>query len=195
MENTLIACNGIEIYQSDIDILCDEYMSMLSSDEAIHKSYGFTGLLEFLYKRCICNIVTKNGRGYDYHVLDNVFYNVYIPLCAKYSMPPSIIQFCTLVKIDSNYLSSVRRGTYDNGSKVSQGNKETVQKWLDTCEAGLLSRAVGDNSIGAIFALKANYGYKEASTVTVEQVTQVHDTAEQIAARHSGATLPERPEL
>lgn len=195
MENTLIACNGIEIYQSDIDILCDEYMSMLSSEEAIHKTYGFTGLLEYLYKRCICNIVTKNGRGYDYHVLDNVFYNVYIPLCAKYSMPPSIIQFCTLVKIDSSYMSEVKRGVYDGGAKVSNDNTLAVKKWYDTCEAGLLSRAVGDNSIGAIFALKANYGYKETSAITVEQVTQVHDTAEQIAARHHGAALPERPDL
>lgn len=193
MENTLIAYNGIEVYKSDIDLLCDEYVETLGNPEIVYKSYGFSGLLEYIYSHCLKNIVISQS-PYDYDVLNDIFYNVYVPLSSRYGNTPTIVQFCSMLKIDNHILGNAKKGVYDGG-KVNNKVQSTVKNWFNTCEAGLLGRAVSENGVGAIFALKANYGYREASTVTVEQVTQAHDTAEQIAARHHGAMLPERPDL
>ena len=47
-----------------------------------------------------------------------------------------------------------------------------------------------------IFALKANFGYRDNQTITLESPSMIpHETAEQIAAKHASAMLPEKPEI
>jgi hypothetical protein len=47
-----------------------------------------------------------------------------------------------------------------------------------------------------MFALKALYGYRDNTTLTIENGSaQQHETAEQIAARHKGAQLPTKPDI
>ena len=40
-----------------------------------------------------------------------------------------------------------------------------AKKWLDECESALYDDAISNNSIGSIFALKANFGYKEGLVI------------------------------
>ena len=80
-ENSILAkYNNIEIYQSDIDLYCQEYIDNLPDEQLIYKTPTFTGLLEYLYRKVIKNVVIKDYSGYDYNLLDNIFYNIYIPL-------------------------------------------------------------------------------------------------------------------
>ena len=197
-ENSILAkYNNIEIYQSDIDLYCQEYIDNLPDEQLIYKTPTFTGLLEYLYRKVIKNVVIKDYSGYDYNVLDNIFYNIYIPLTAKYGFTPSIIQFCTLVKIDNSNLTDVKNGLRrKDNTTVNQNSQQKVKKWYSTCESALFSRAVDTNSIGSIFALKSVYQYNDSQTIRIEQdITPTHESAAEISARYASASLPEKPQL
>lgn len=195
--SVLVSYNGIEVYPDDIAILCDEYINNLPNPEIIYKSAGFCGLLEYIYSRKLKHVViNKPGKGYDFTVLDNIFYNIYLPLCYRYNITPTVIQFTALARIDNTHLGDIKNGVYSsNGSRVNPAHMRTVKNWFNACESALLGRAVNDNGIGAIFALKANYGYRETAPSQEPQAIEAHESAEQIAARHSAARLPEKPIL
>ena len=197
-DNSILAkYNDIEIYQSDIDLYCQEYIDNLPDEQLIYKTPTFTGLLEYLYRKVIKNIVVKDYTGYDYNVLDNIFYNIYIPLTGKYGFTPTVIQFCTLVKIDNANISDIKNGVYrTSGIEAKKEKTQTVKRWYNTCESALLSRAVDNNSIGSIFALKSVYQYNDSQTIRIEQdTTPTHESAAEISARYASASLPEKPQL
>ena len=130
--------------------------------------------------------------------MDSIFYNIYIDLCSRYNIVPSIIQFCVFCNIDNAALSDIKAGIWKNtesGYKVNSVTSQTVKKWYSTCESMLLSKATNENGIGAIFALKANYGYVERGQEPpqLDQVTQ--STPEQIQERYKDAKRPELPSL
>lgn len=199
MDNSIIAYNGTEIYQSDIDQLCDEYIDTLPVPDMIYKTAVFNGLLDYIYKRLLKNIIkTDNGKtnsGYDFKLLDDIFYGIYLPLTYKYNKTATVLQFCCLCHIANSNLTDIRKGVYRNrGTAVNTASTQTVQKWFEVCESALYNRAIEDNSIGAIFGLKANYGYRDSQVITVETPSQIpHETAEQIAAKYANAMLPEKP--
>jgi hypothetical protein len=43
-----------------------------------------------------------------------------------------------------------------------------VRKWYNVCKAATITRAIDDNSIGAIFASKAAYGLSETPQAAIE---------------------------
>ena len=197
-DNSILAqYNNIQIYQSDIDLYCQEYIDNLPDEQLIYKTPTFTGLLEYLYRKVIKNIVVKSYSGYDFKVLDNIFYNIYIPLTGKYGFTPTVIQFCTLVKIDNANISDIKNGVYrTSGIEAKKEKTQVVKKWYNTCESALLSRAVDTNSIGSIFALKSVYQYNDSQTIRIEQdTTPSHESAAEISARYASASLPEKPQL
>lgn len=197
-DNSILAqYNNIQIYQSDIDLYCQEYIDNLPDEQLIYKTPTFTGLLEYLYRKVIKNIVVKSYSGYDFKVLDNIFYNIYIPLTGKYGFTPTVIQFCTLVKIDNANISDIKNGVYrTSGIEAKKEKTQVVKKWYNTCESALLSRAVDTNSIGSIFALKSVYQYNDSQTIRIEQdTTPTHESAAEISARYASALLPEKPQL
>jgi len=197
-ENSILAqYNDIQIYQSDIDLYCQEYIDNLPDEQLIYKTPTFTGLLEYLYRKVIKNVVIKDYSGYNYNLLDNIFYNIYIPLTAKYGFTPSIIQFCTLVKIDNSNLTDVKNGLRrKDNTTVNKNSQQKVKKWYSTCESALFSRAVDTNSIGSIFALKSVYQYNDSQTIRIEQdTTPTHESAAEISARYASVSLPEKPQL
>ena len=69
-------------------------------------------------------------------------------------------------------------------------HSETVKKWLAECESALFDGAVEQNSIGCIFALKANYGYTETAPIPVINKAQVQ-SIEAIQAKYKPAELCE----
>ena len=197
-DNSILAqYNDIQIYQSDIDLYCQEYIDNLPDEQLIYKTPTFTGLLEYLYRKVIKNIVVKSYSGYDFKVLDNIFYNIYIPLTGKYGFTPTVIQFCTLVKIDNANISDIKNGVYrTSGIEAKKEKTQVVKKWYNTCESALLSRAVDTNSIGSIFALKSVYQYNDSQTIRIEQdTTPSHESAAEISATYASASLPEKPQL
>ena len=60
-----------------------------------------------------------------------------------------------MIGVDNNTISSWTSGEYRASHNL------TIEKWYKECEGSLLDGAIENNSIGCIFALKANYGYTE----------------------------------
>ena len=74
-------------------------------------------------------------------------------------------------------------------------HSQTVKKWLAECESSLVDGATERNSVGCIFALKANYGYTETpQRVEIVNGQQPEQIAADIAARHKIGQV-EKPEL
>lgn len=202
-DNVLISENGIEVYQSEIDILCDDYISSLPDPNMIYKSTVFSGMLNYIYKHKLKYVIEldKKNSGISeynnhYDFLDSIFYGIYIDLCTKYNIVPSIIQFSVLCDIANDTLTEIKNGVYSrNGSKVNENSCRTVRKWFATCESMLLGRAANENGIGAIFALKANYGYRDnVLPENPQPITTTQATPEMIEQRRA-ARIPEKPEL
>ena len=77
----------------------------------------------------------------------------------------------------------------------SSAHSQTVKKWLAECESSLVDGATERNSVGCIFALKANYGYTETpQRVEIVNGQQPEQIAADIAARHKIGQV-EKPEL
>lgn len=196
-EGTLITVNGIELYQSDIDVLCDEYIQSLPDQSMIYKSAVFAGMLDYIYKHVLKDITRSNDNHINFDALDEIFYNIYVPLCYRFDKVPTMLQFSVLVNVSNSNLTDVKNGIYrSNGSKVNSANTQKVKKWYDVCESALLGKAIGESSIGSIFALKAVFGYKEQQSIMIENQQQLaHETPEQIAAKYSDIERPEKPDL
>ena len=196
MDNTVLTYNGLEVYQSEIDVLCSEYISSLHDESMIYKSTVFSGMLNYIYRNKLKYII-PNTYNNDYALLDDIFNNIYIELCTRYNICPSIIQFCVLCNIDRGTISDINKGVYrDNGAKVNAETCHTVQKWYATCESMLLGKAQNESSIGAIFSLKANYKYRDNDIIqAVPLVSGNVQTPDEIAERYASYVLPDKPIL
>lgn len=196
-EGTLITVNGIELYQSDIDVLCDEYIKSLPDQSMIYKSAVFAGMLDYIYKHVLKDITRSDNNYIDFPVINEIFYNIYIPLCYRFDKVPTMLQFSVLVNVSNTHLTDIKNGTYRaDGSRVNRETNQMVKKWYDVCESALLGKAIGESSIGSIFALKAVFGYKEQQSIMIENQQQLaHETPEQIAAKYADIERPEKPQL
>jgi len=169
MDNVILTYENIELYKSEIDILCNDYISELNDENMIYKSTVFSGMLNHIYNNKLKFIIPDTYNN-NYALLDDIFHNVYIYLCSKYNICPSIIQFCVLCHIDRTTIAYIHKGVYSDGSKVKKITFDTIEKWYSTCESMLLSKAQNENSIGSIFALKANYKYRDNDSVQLLQI-------------------------
>lgn len=195
MDNVVLTYNDIELYQSEIDILCDEYINTLPDKTMIYKSTVFSGMLNYIYLNKL-KFIIPNTYNNDYKLLDCIFDNVYINLCTRFNICPNILQFTVLCHFDNSLLTQIKSGSYNDGSKVNKDTFLTVKKWYSVCESMLLSKATNESSIGSIFALKANYGYRDNDTPQLIQVqAETKATPQEIAEKYKGSMKPELPVL
>lgn len=197
MANTIKAENGAEVYEDKIHYYADEYINNLSDPESINNNPSlFTGMLKYIYKYLFkpgkkdkvkynANTVLDTG---NIDLLNNIW-DVYTDLCYKYNKRPTILNFSLLIGVSSDTIDTWRRGEYragDNGA--SSVYSDSVKKWLKECESSLVDGATERNSVGCIFALKANYGYTEtpqrieitgsqAPALSQEDIRQIADQA------------------
>jgi len=198
--NEIKVSENVSIYINDIWILCDEYINSLDNPDMIYKSSIFRGMLDYIYRHGLKDIYLynpKKSNTLNYDLLDNIFFEIYLPIVYKYNAIPSILGFSTMLRIDSENLSYVRKGVYQDGSMVNKHNSEVVKKWYSVSESSLYDKAVQENGIGAIFGLKAGFGWKEAVASPEPYTLPTVDSPETIAARHkqNTLTLPEKPML
>lgn len=195
-----IEINNEIVYFSDIVNICDSYINTLQDETAINKSAAFNGLLLYLksdskINKIINNIKNDKGR-IDYNALDIIFKNIYLPICYRYLKTPTIQQFCVFVGINNGFITQVKNGNYyKNDYGVNKTSNEIVKTWFEVCESALYGKALEENSISAIFGLKAAHGWKEANELTITSRIEEHETAAEIAARHQAAQLPAMPEI
>lgn len=204
MGNTIKAGNGAEIYETKIHELADEYINTLDDPESINNNPSlFTGMIKYIYKHLFkpkrndkvlynSNSVLDTG---NIELLDNIW-SVYTELCYKYSKRPTLLNFSLLVGIGNDVFNSWIRGEYRAGENgASSPHCQTAKKWKAECESSLVDGATERNSVGCIFALKANYGYTETpQRVEIVNGQQPEQIAADIAARHRIGQA-ERPEL
>ena len=197
MANTVRAENGAEVYESRIHELADEYINNLDDPESINNNPSlFTGMIKHIYKNLFkprrndkvlynSNSVLDTG---DIELLDNIW-NIYTELCYRYNKRPTLLNFSLLVGIGNDVFNSWIRGEYRAGENgASSPHCQTAKKWKAECESSLVDGATERNSVGCIFALKANYGYTEtpqqiviaganAPALSQEDIRQIADQA------------------
>lgn len=207
MANTIRTTDGIEVYESKIYILCDEYINTLNNTEDIYNNPSlFTGMLKHIYKHLFKprknDKVLYNSNSVldtsNIELLDNIW-NIYTDLCYKYGKRPTLLNFSLLVGISNDTFTTWRQGDFRaEGGGTSSLHCRTVKKWQKECESSLVDGATEKNSIGCIFALKANYGYSETpQRVEIVNGQAPEQIAADIAARHSIGQIqpPELPEF
>lgn len=207
MGNTIKSTDGVEVYEDKIKYYADEYISTLDDPESINNNPSlFTGMIKYIYKHLFkpgkndkvlynSNSILDTG---DIELLDNIW-GLYTDLCYKYNKRPTILNFSLLVGVNNRTIDTWRRGEFRAGEAgAGSSYSQTVKKWLAECESSLLDGATERNSIGCIFALKANYGYAETpQRVEIVNGQAPEQIAADIAARHMiGADhAPELPQL
>ena len=197
MSNAVKAGNGAEVYESRIHELADDYINTLADPESINNNPSlFTGMIKYIYKYLfkpgkrdkVLSNSNSNLDLSDIDLLDNIW-GIYTELCYKYSKRPTILNFSLMIGVDNTTIDSWRRGEYRAGDEgASSTRSQTVKKWLKECESSLVDGATERNSVGCIFALKANYGYTEtpqrieitganAPALSQEDIRQIADQA------------------
>lgn len=170
MSNAVKAGNGAEVYEHDIKYYADEYINTLDDPESINNNPSlFTGMIKYIYKYLfkpgkkdkVLSNSNSNLDLSDIDLLDNIW-GIYTELCYKYSKRPTILNFSLMIGVDNTTILSWKDGEYRSGGEgASSERSRTVKKWYAECESSLLDGATERNSVGCIFALKANYGYTE----------------------------------
>lgn len=177
-DNTDITSTGIEVYRHDINYYADEYIrNELELDHVDQESKkivkdSFVDMLFYISDR-----ISKPDNA-DIKALDNIF-SVYVRLCSKYSVNPTLEAFSFLVNIDRNTFTTWANGTYRTADHSS-----TVKKWLNICKGFLVDNLGNSKGTDAnkIFIAKAAYGMAETKAVEQEQITGAKKSIEQIAA-------------
>lgn len=204
MKNTVKTETGIEVYEDKIYYYADQYIDSLPDPDSIYNNPSlFTGMIKYIYKhlfkpgkndKVLYNAKSKLNTG-DIELLDSIW-DIYTDLCYKYGKRPTLLNFSLLIGIGNDVINSWIRGEYRAGEDgASSPHCRTAKKWKAECESSLVDGATERNSIGCIFALKANYGYSEGPQQIQVVGGQLPDqAAADIAARHR-IGKSERPEL
>lgn len=190
-EAPLIETKYANIYPADIERVEENYIASLPDPDSIYNINAFIGLLFRLHREVIKPALIKPGHiksgcnGYDIKALDAIFYNIFIPLIAKYRITPTIGMFMYLTglftsvidtwKKSNNNIYSDSNDNYDNGINTFNVNSENnidkytyYQKWSNYIEQWILGNVTNTGSIGGMFHLKTVYGYTEAQTIRIE---------------------------
>lgn len=204
--NTVTANNGVEIYTSRILELADDFIACELEEKRREDIYNNSSIFMSMILYISDNIDKPDNN--DIELLDNIF-NIYIRLCTKYNMLPTLECFSMLIKVNPNTLSAWLNGEYRNNIYYdSKGNyikdfaswqlnhrgeqyrvepstahSLTVKKWKNICKNFLVNSLQNSRGTDAnkIFIAKAAYGMVETAPIPVTNQEQ-HRTAEQIAA-------------
>lgn len=154
--NAIKTEHGIEVYTHDIYAYAQEYIDIeLDGDKDLVTEY-FTDMILYISDR----ISKPNNDNID--LLDNIF-NIYIRLCTKYKVLPTLECFSFLVNINCNTFSAWLNGEY----RASSSHSLTVKKWKDICRSFVVNKLTNKSGTDAnlIFIAKAAYGMAETAPV------------------------------
>ena len=186
-DNTVTTSNGIEVYKHDINYYADEYIhSELDIDhvDQDNKQIVKDNFVDMLFY--ISDRIEKPDNA-DIKALDYIF-NVYVRLCSKYSVNPTLEAFSFLVDIDRTTFTNWLNGQYRTAEHLN-----TVKKWMNICKGFLVNNLGNSKGTDAnkIFIAKAAYGMAETKAVEQEQITGARKTVEQIAQDIGADELPD----
>ena len=214
-KNTVTANDGTEIYTDKIFLYADTFIDQELDEERRQNIYNNSSTFMAMILYIADNIEKPDNN--DIQLLDNIF-NIYIRLCVKYNMLPTLECFSMLININPSTLSRWSSGEYrtniyydSKGNYIkdfaawqlnhkgeqyrvepSTAHSQAVKKWKDICKNFLVNSLQNSKGVDAnkIFIAKAAYGMVETAPVPVQNAEQ-HRTSEQIAADYGAqTTLP-----
>ncbi len=112
---------------------------------------------KYLYK---FDGIINNSKNIDINII-NVLWDIYTNICYKLLINPTIQRFTIFININQSTI----KDWANNRDRPNTIYSTSAKKWLDECESALYDDAISNNSIGSIFALKANFGYKEGLVI------------------------------
>lgn len=176
-DNAITTVDGMEVYKNNINYYADEYirreleLDHVDQDSKQIVKDNFVDMLFYISDR-----ITKPDNA-DIKALDYIF-NVYVRLCSKYGVNPTLEAFSFLVDIDRTTFTNWLNGQYRTAEHLN-----TVKKWLNICKGFLVNNLGNSKGTDAnkIFIAKAAYGMAETKAVEQEQITGARKTVEQIA--------------
>lgn len=195
--NTEKTQDGVELYTHAINRLADEYISTLDNPDVIYNpnTAFFNGMIKYIYNNYFKHNPIKDYGDIEY--IDSIW-DIYTSLCYKYNKYPTIIEFCLMININRETVTSWKNENTRNyryytldgveikdiaawklnhqgeeyTKELSISHSTTVKKWLAECENALLRGAAEGGKVGCIFALKANYGYTETAPIPTQNLNQ-----------------------
>lgn len=113
----------------------------------------------------------------------NILWDIYTIICCTCRIKPTLMRYCIMIGIHGDTMNSWIRGEYSG--RVASGHSDSARKWKGECESSLYDEVIQTGNIGCMFALKANYGYRD--NIQIIQADS-HDmlpeySREEIAAR------------
>lgn len=177
-DNAITTVDGMEVYKNNINYYADEYirreleLDHVDQDSKQIVKDNFVDMLFYISDR-----ITKPDNA-DIKALDYIF-NVYVRLCSKYGVNPTLEAFSFLVDIDRTTFTNWLNGQYRTAEHLN-----TVKKWMSICKGFLVNNLGNSKGTDAnkIFIAKAAYGMAETKAVEQEQITGAKKTVAQIAA-------------
>lgn len=193
-KNTTVTDQGIEVYTNDIYRLVDEYISTVLqvSPEDFDTPKEYKAIVADSFVDMVFYIADRIPKPSNDNIelLDDLF-SVFVRVCTRYGVLPTLETFSFLVGINRSTFSDWMRGDY----RTSSPHSNTVKKWLDICKNGVVNRLSNQTGTNAnlIFVAKAAYGMAETAPVQVGQrISGPQQTAQQIADKYKDALqLPE----
>lgn len=186
--NTTVTEQGIEVYENDIYRLVDEYidtvLQVTPEEFDTQKEYkavvadSFVDMIFYIADR-----IPKPSND-DIELLDNIF-NIFVRVCSKYNVLPTLEVFSFLVNINRSTFSDWMRGDY----RTSSSHGTTVKKWFDICKNCTVNRLNNQPGTNAnlIFVAKAAYGMAETAPVQIDQwQDKPRESLEQIKEEFGG---------
>lgn len=181
-DNTVKTQSGVDVYLHDIYYYADEYVEKEHKKDEDKVADYFVDMVFYIADRI------KKPNNDDIDLLDQIF-DIYVRLCAKYRVLPTLEVFGFLVKINNSTFSDWMKGEY----RASSPHSQTVKKWKEICKSMVIYRLhnqYGTNS-NLIFTAKAAYGLVETMpTPTINPHQIPEQTSEQIGAKY-GVTREE----
>lgn len=162
-DNTVKTADGTEMYLHDIYYYADKYIQeeLNGNNENIQDSFPAM----ILY---ISDNIEKPSND-NIKLLDDIF-NIYIRLCSKYKVLPTLELFSFLVNINRDTFHSWSVGEY----RASTAHSDTVKKWFNICKSFTVNRLhnKGGTDANLIFIAKAAYGMVETAPVQTANTAQ-----------------------
>lgn len=189
-DNVILTQEEVEVYKHDIYLYADQYIhEELEIDhvDQDNKSIVKDNFVDMLFY--ISDHIPKPDNA-DIKALDYIF-NIYVRLCSKYNVNPTLEAFSFLVDIDRNTFT-----TWNDGRYRTAEHSSTVKKWLNTCKGFLVNNLGNSKGTDAnkIFIAKAAYGMAETKAVEQERITGAKKTVEQIVAELPEDEVAELPD-
>ena len=195
-DNTIKTEKETEVYLSNINIYAAEYINTVlcvsphSENNRKEVAESFVDMIFY-----IADHIQKPSND-DIELLDHMF-SVFVRLCSKYHVLPTLEVFSFLVGIERRTFTDWANGR----TRTSTAHSDTVKKWFDICKNCTLNRLHNQPGTNAnlIFVAKAAYGMAETAPVQADHVQGIpQQSAQQIADKYKDALeLPEmeRPKL